>query len=131
MNALGSAQGTYAASGRSCEQGLEDLAATSCTECNLLALHRVLQFGAGRVGLRCESAMNARMTPQNVAKRLNIGTRAVYKMLEEGVLPGIRIGQRWLITRHAYEQWESTCGMRTKVDGSLAGLSGQPEVKVN
>jgi hypothetical protein len=31
-------------------------------------------------------------------------------MLEQGILPGIRLGRRWLITRHAYEAWERTCG---------------------
>jgi excisionase family DNA binding protein len=56
--------------------------------------------------------MNARMTVEEITRRLNIGRRAVYAMLEQGILPGIRLGQRWLITRHAYEQWERTCGMR-------------------
>jgi hypothetical protein len=31
-------------------------------------------------------------------------------------LPGIRLGRRWIITRHAYEQSERTCGMRVAVD---------------
>ena len=56
--------------------------------------------------------MNARITAEEIAGRLNIGRRAVYAMLEQGIVPGIRLGQRWLITRHAYEQWERTCGMR-------------------
>jgi len=73
--------------------------------------------------------MKARMTPQDVAKRLNVGTRAVYTMLEQGIIPGIRLGQRWLITRHAYLQWESTCGMRTNSD-EATGLKSQPEVTV-
>lgn len=76
--------------------------------------------------------MKARITPKEVAKRLNVGTRAVYEMLEQGILPGIRLGQRWLITRHAYEHWEMTCGMRTTADGaSIPGLQGQTEVTVN
>jgi hypothetical protein len=32
-------------------------------------------------------------------------------MLEQGLLPGIRLGRRWIVTRHSYEQWERTCGM--------------------
>jgi len=72
---------------------------------------------------------NARMTVEEIARRLNVGRRAVYGMLEQGILPGIRLGQRWLITRYAYEQWEKTCGMRANSD-SIAGLSGQPEVRV-
>jgi excisionase family DNA binding protein len=75
--------------------------------------------------------MKARMTPMDVARRLNVGTRAVYTMLEQGVLPGIRLGRRWLITRHAYEEWEKTCGLRPATDvPDPTGLNGKPEVPV-
>ncbi len=57
--------------------------------------------------------MSARMTVEEIALRLSIGRQTVYAMLERGVLPGIRLGQRWLITRHAYDQWEQTCGIRS------------------
>jgi excisionase family DNA binding protein len=69
--------------------------------------------------------MSARLTPKEVAKRLNVGTRAVYELLEQGILPGIRLGRRWLITAHAYDQWEKTCGVRSTSDrsGSI-GLEG-------
>ena len=53
----------------------------------------------------------ARLTVEEIASRLEIGRLAVYAMLEHGLLPGIRLGRRWIITRHAYEQWEQTCGM--------------------
>jgi excisionase family DNA binding protein len=72
--------------------------------------------------------MKARLTPKDVAQRLHVGTRAVYQMLGQGILPGIRLGKRWLITKHAYEQWEATCGMRAVV--ADAGLSSKPEVTV-
>jgi excisionase family DNA binding protein len=65
------------------------------------------------------------MTVLEIAQRLDIGRLAVYEMLEQGILPGIRLGRRWIITRHAYEQWESTCGKR-----SGGGLQTQPEVMV-
>jgi hypothetical protein len=42
-------------------------------------------------------------------------------MLEQGIIPGIRLGRRWIITRHAYEQWERTSGMRART-----GLHAQP-----
>jgi excisionase family DNA binding protein len=60
-----------------------------------------------------------------IAQRLDIGRMAVYAMLERGILPGIMLGRRWIITRHAYRQWERTCGMPAG-----AGLKGQPEVTV-
>jgi excisionase family DNA binding protein len=72
------------------------------------------------------------MTPKEVAQRLHVGTRAVYCMLEQGILPGIRLGKRWLITRHAYDEWERTCGLRAAADVPQAtGLNGKPEVTVN
>ena len=65
------------------------------------------------------------MSVDEIARRLEIGRLAVYAMLEQGIVPGIRLGRRWIITRHAYEQWERTCGML-----SGAGLTSQPEVTV-
>jgi excisionase family DNA binding protein len=67
--------------------------------------------------------MSGRITIPEIALRLSIGRLAVYSMLEQGIIPGIRLGRRWIVTRHAYEQWERTCGMR-------AGLAAQPEVGV-
>jgi excisionase family DNA binding protein len=72
------------------------------------------------------------MTPKEVAQRLHIGPRAVYDMLERGLLPGIRVRKRWLITRHAYEEWEKTCGFRVAPDAAQAtGLNAKPEVTIN
>lgn len=65
----------------------------------------------------------ARMTVAEIASRLDIGRMAVYEMLDQGILPGIRLGRRWIITRHAYEQWERTCGM-------LPGTGLQPPQEV-
>ncbi len=67
----------------------------------------------------------AAISVPEVARRLGIGRRAVYIMLEQGILPGIRPGRRWIITRHAYQQWERSCGIR-----SDAGLPLEPEVTV-
>jgi excisionase family DNA binding protein len=76
--------------------------------------------------------MKIRLTPKDVAQRLHIGSRTVYTMLEDGILPGIRIGQRWLITRIAFEQWERTCGLRSAPDVPLStGLTAKPEVTVD
>ena len=67
----------------------------------------------------------SRMSVQEIARRLDVGRLAVYAMLEQGILPGVRVGRRWIITRHAYEEWERTCGIR-----SGTGLQTQPEVTV-
>jgi excisionase family DNA binding protein len=70
--------------------------------------------------------MSGRITIPEIAQRLSIGRLAVYALLEQGIIPGIRLGRRWIVTRHAYEHWERTCGMR-----SGTGLPTEPEVTVN
>jgi excisionase family DNA binding protein len=67
-----------------------------------------------------------RMSVEEIARRLDIGRLAVYAMLEQGLLPGIRLGRRWIVTRHAYEQWERTCGVQATVP--MSGLQTPPEV---
>jgi excisionase family DNA binding protein len=68
---------------------------------------------------------STRMSVEEIAHRLAIGERAVYAMLEQNIIPGIRLGRRWIVTRNAYETWEKTCGTRAG-----AGLPTQPEVTV-
>ncbi len=58
------------------------------------------------------SVASARMSVPQIAARLNVGRLAVYKMLEQGILPGVRVGRRWIVTHYAYEQSERTCGMQ-------------------
>jgi excisionase family DNA binding protein len=82
-------------------------------------------FCTGGPGEVLSGQPSGRISVEEVARRLNIGRPAVYSMLEQGIMPGIRLGRRWIITRHAYELWERTCG--TQVG---AGLQPQPEVTV-
>lgn len=60
-----------------------------------------------------------RLSIPDIATRLAIGERAVYAMLDQGILPGIRLGRRWIVTRYAYEHWEQTCGTRTPAVADL------------
>ena len=69
--------------------------------------------------------LSGRISVPEISQRLEIGRLAVYAMLEQGIIPGIRLGRRWIITRHAYEHWERTCGMR-----GGAGLRPTQEVTV-
>ena len=57
--------------------------------------------------------MSSRISIPEIAVRLSIGRLAVYTMLEQGIIPAIRLGRRWIVTRHAFENWERTCGMPT------------------
>ena len=68
---------------------------------------------------------SSRISVPEIARRLNIGRLAVYSMLERGIIPGLRLGRRWIITRQAYLTWESTCGLPAGT-----GLQRRPEVDV-
>ena len=67
--------------------------------------------------------MSSRMSIPEIANRLSVGRVAVYTMLEQGIIPAVRLGRRWIVTRHAFENWERTCGVPT-------GLPWRPERKV-
>jgi excisionase family DNA binding protein len=83
----------------------------------------------GGTGNACTPGPNqgssSRILVEEIASRLNLGRQAVYAMLEQRIIPGVRLGRRWIITRQAYETWERTCGMRSE-----AGHSSNPEVNV-
>ena len=72
-----------------------------------------------------QSRLGNRMSVEEIARRLDVGRLAVYAMLEGGIIPGVRVGRRWIVTRYAYEEWERTCGM-----GDRAGLVEPTEVRV-
>ena len=55
---------------------------------------------------------SSRMTVPEIAGRLAIGEMAVYRMLEEKIIPAVRVGKRWVITRKAFEKWEESCGLQ-------------------
>lgn len=65
----------------------------------------------------------ARLTINDIARRLHIGKMTVYEMLEKGQIPGIRVGKRWLVTRAAYQKWEERCGFERE-SGNRRGDSG-------
>lgn len=62
------------------------------------------------------STAGARIRIPEIAKRLDIGRLVVYDLLDQGLIPGIRLGggkgKRWIVTRHAYMEWERTAGRR-------------------
>ncbi len=53
---------------------------------------------------------STRITVDEIATDLGIGVLAVRKMLEDGIIPAIKLGRRWIVTRHVYREWVRTCG---------------------
>jgi len=76
-----------------------------------------------KLWVSCVSPASSRISVPEIAYRLGIGRLSVYEMLEQGKLPGVRLGRRWIVTRHAFGQWERTCGM-----GLQTGLTVGHEV---
>ena len=56
--------------------------------------------------------LSSRMTVPEIAGRLAVGQMAVYRMLEEKIIPAVRVGKRWVVTRKAFEKWEESCGLQ-------------------
>ena len=54
--------------------------------------------------------IKSRITVAEIASRLSIGRLTVYKLLENQLIPSIRFGHRYIVTRRAYEAWEQSCG---------------------
>lgn len=63
-----------------------------------------------RIKMLTGGAAGARIKIPEIAERLDVGRLAVYDLLERGIIPGIRLGKRWIVTRHAYMEWERRAG---------------------
>lgn len=61
-----------------------------------------------------------RISVAEIATRLTIGRLAVYAMLEQHIIPAIRLGRRWIVTRSAYNEWEQMCGKDPGLSNALA-----------
>jgi excisionase family DNA binding protein len=75
--------------------------------------------------LEAAEVKSGRISVPEIARRLGIGRLAVYSMLNQGIIPAIKLGRRWIITWAAYAEWERTCGTRAGT-----GLGGRPELTV-
>ena len=45
------------------------------------------------------------MTPQDVAKETSSSLRFIYRQLKKGVIPHVRLGDKYLIGRKSFEAW--------------------------
>jgi excisionase family DNA binding protein len=54
---------------------------------------------------------SSRVTVDEIVRDLQLGRVRVYHLLDLNVIPNVRVGRRYLITRHAYEEWKKTCGL--------------------
>jgi excisionase family DNA binding protein len=71
-------------------------------------------------------AQRTTITVPEIAERLGICTKAIYEMLKDHQIPNIRHGHRFIISRAAYERWESTIGEGGGPSQSAAKLFASP-----
>lgn len=45
------------------------------------------------------------LTAEMVAKELGVSLNLVYRQLKTGTIPSVRVGDRFLISRDAFERW--------------------------
>lgn len=57
--------------------------------------------------------MRTTITVAEISERLGICEETIYEMLRAHEIPNIRHGHRFIISRVAYERWESTIGEAT------------------
>lgn len=53
----------------------------------------------------------ARVTVREISQDLGISSLRVRVLLRDSVIPNVRLGRDFLVTREAYEQWKRTCGV--------------------
>ena len=55
------------------------------------------------------------LTVKEVAHLLRVSTQTLYKMLEQGSIPALRIGNQWRFDRQQVTEWLTTgCGRNTE-----------------
>ena len=64
------------------------------------------------------------ITIPEIADRLDVCEETVYEMLKSRVIPSIRPGRRFIISRTAYEKWEATIGEKKTWDVHSADMPG-------
>jgi len=54
------------------------------------------------------------LSVKQVAQILGIGINQAYEACEKNLIPSIRFGRRWIISRTAFERWLCTCGIENQ-----------------
>jgi len=56
------------------------------------------------------------ITIPEIADRLDVCEETVYDLCKRHIIPSIRPGRRFIISRFAYEKWEATIGQKKTFD---------------
>jgi len=57
----------------------------------------------------------SRISVDEIREDLGLGPQRVYEMLEAKIIPNVKLGRTWIITRFAYENWKKNCGQTGRI----------------
>ena len=60
----------------------------------------------------------SRIGVEEIMQDLGLGRERVYGMLKSKIIPNVKLGRTFLVTRFAYENWKRTCGASTNGEAS-------------
>ena len=64
------------------------------------------------------------MTVVEAAKVLRIGERTAYKLVRQGRIPAIKVGNQWRIEKQAFEEWLAAGGDKGPADAGPEDSNG-------
>ena len=66
--------------------------------------------------------MRTTITVPEISERIGICEETIYGMLRSRVIPNIRYGRRFIISRNAFERWEASIGEQVQPSISVAAI---------
>lgn len=61
---------------------------------------------------RTAESARVTMTVLEVCKEVGRSRPFVTKLLNKKVIPNVKVGRSYIITRHAFAEWQRTCGVQ-------------------
>src|SRR5690242_14289403 len=73
--------------------------------------------------------------PEWIAEKLGLDKNTVYKYLQEGILPGVQLGRKWLVSErllaeHLERETRKQTQLRAGVSGDVVGSGPGPNAKL-
>lgn len=61
------------------------------------------------------AAERTTLTVVEVGRLLGVSRPKLMQLLRDGVVPNVKHGRKYIITRQAFERWQGECGLTGKV----------------
>jgi excisionase family DNA binding protein len=74
----------------------------------------------GTKGYRMNDIEDAVMTVQEVSQYLRLAESTIYKLAQEGKLPGRKIGGRWRFSRESLQRWLEKTDVNVSTKGNAS-----------